>query len=108
MPFNGAQAASNRLLSDPQPLTEEEIRDLLPYANTLPNAAKVRLEAELPLIQLAALVRQEKLAHRQLDSFDKFDQSTAKANRWMIWFTAAVTVMTLLMLVIAIYDAWKR
>jgi hypothetical protein len=59
-------------------------------------------------MQLAVLQRHEQLVNRQLESFDKFDKATTRANRWMIAFTAAVTFMTLVMLLIALYPLVRR
>jgi hypothetical protein len=103
MPFPDSRSADIRLVGDATPLTEEEIRDLLPWVRVLSNAARERLQAELSLIQLAALKRQEQLTARQLQSFADFDKSTTKVNRWMIGFTAAVTVMTLVILIATLY-----
>jgi len=103
MPFPDSRSADVRLVGDATPLTEAEIRDLLPWVRVLSNAARERLQAELSLIQLAALKRQEQLTARQLQSFSAFDVSTANANRWMIRFTAAVALMTLVMMVIGLY-----
>jgi hypothetical protein len=58
--------------------------------------------------QLLALKRREELATRQLESFAKFDESTARVNRWMIGFTATVTVMTLVMMVVGLYPLLRR
>jgi hypothetical protein len=93
MPFN-QQSAITRL-TDEAPLTDAELRDLVPLARALPTSIRDNLQTELVLRQLLALKRQEELATRQLESFAKFDESTARANCWMIGFTAAVTFMTL-------------
>jgi hypothetical protein len=103
MPFPDSRSADIRLVGDATPLTEEEIRDLLPWVRVLSNAARERLQAELSLIQLAAMRRQEQLTARQFQSFAEFDRSTSRANRWMIGFTAAVTIMTLVILVATLY-----
>jgi len=58
--------------------------------------------------QLLALKRREELATRQLERFAKFDESTATVNRWMIGFTAAVTVMALVMMVVGLYPLLRR
>jgi hypothetical protein len=108
MPFRDSHSADVRLVGDETPLTEEEIRDLLPWVRVLSIGAKERLQTELSLMQLAALKRQETLANRQLESFRKFDASTATANRWMIGFTAAVTFMTLVMLIVAVYPLLRE
>jgi hypothetical protein len=102
MPFPDQTSAINRL-TDEAPLTDAELRDLLRWARGLPASVRDNLQMELVLRQLLALNRQEQLATRQLESFAKFDESTASANRWMIGFTAAVTVMTLVMLMAALY-----
>jgi|SRR5579872_5270076 len=107
MPFRDIREAESRL-STPAPLTDEEVRDLLPWARNLSTSTRERLQAELSVIHLAALQRQEKLVTRQLESFDRFDQATTKANRLMIGFTAAVTFMTLVMLLLALYPLLRR
>ena len=101
MPFTEAQANA-RLETDETALTEEEIRDSVPWMSGLTRQARARLEAELSLIPLAALKRQEHLANKLLVSFDQFDKATASANRWMLRFTAAVTVLTLLLFLIEV------
>ena len=45
------------------------------------------------------------LIERQIQSFAEFDRSTARANKLMIWFTVAVTAMTLIMLFIALFGS---
>jgi hypothetical protein len=102
MPFADSHSVDIRLLGDETPLTEQEIRDLLPWSRVLSQGAVVRLKVELSLMQLVALKRQEQLVTRQLASFDAFDKSTAKANKWMLRFTAAVTVMTLVLVAVAL------
>ena len=101
MPFN-QQSAITRL-TDEAPLTDVELRDLGPLARALPTSIRDNLQTELVLRQLLALKRQEELATRQLQSFADFDKLTAKANRWMIGFTGAVTVMTLVILMATLY-----
>ena len=103
MAFQDQRSADLRLIDNRTPLTEEEIRDLMPWARVLSSSAKENLRTELSLLQLAALKRQEELATRQLESFAEFDKSTASANRWMLRFTVAVTIMTLVMMVIGLY-----
>lgn len=107
MPFPDQTSAIKRLEYG-TPLTDEELRDLLPWARVLPLSTRDNLQAEVSLRQLLALRRQEQLATRQLESFAKFDESTARANCWMIGFTAAVTTMTLVMLVIASYPLLRH
>jgi hypothetical protein len=109
VPFRSQAEADQRLISDRTPLTEDEIRDLLPWARTLSASAQTILATELSLLQITALKGQEQLAERQLQSFDKFDKSTARANFWMILFTAAVTLLTLVMLLIALFGSpWAK
>jgi hypothetical protein len=102
------QRSAEARLGDTKPLTEEDLRDLLPFARVLSNSARENLQAELSLLQLAALKRQEQLVTRQIESFAAFDKSTAKANLWMLCFTAAVTGMTLVQLWIALYPLVRR
>jgi hypothetical protein len=102
MPFPDSKSADLRLLHVETPLTPEDIRDLLPWMRTMSNVSRDRLQTELSLLQLDALIRQQQLAARQIDSFDAFDKSTAKANKWMLVFTAAVTFMTLVLVAIAV------
>jgi hypothetical protein len=104
MPFADQSSANLRLINDKTPLTEEELHDLLPWVRVLTGSAREALQAELLLKQLLALGRQEQLATRQLKSFDEFDKSARRANRWMIGFTAAVFFMTLIMMLIGLYS----
>ncbi len=103
MPFRTAGEAQHRVAQEP-PLTEQELEDLIPFARALASSTRDGLATELALRQIAALRKQEKLIEQQISSFDKFDKATAKANLWMIGFTAAVTAMTLLLVVLAILD----
>jgi hypothetical protein len=96
------QSAQDRLLRDTAPLTEDELHKLLPFVRFLANSAKEVLQAEVVLQQLVALKRQELLVTRQIESFDAFDRSTAKANRRMIGLTWAVAVMTVALVLIAV------
>jgi len=109
MPFESQRAAIERL-ENRTPLTDDDLRDLLPWVRVLRVDVRENLQAELMLMQMLALRRQEQLATRQLESFDNFDKSTANANRWMLRYTAAVTFMTLVMLGIALYPLlrWVR
>jgi hypothetical protein len=102
MPLQGPKEANVRLLQNKALLTEEEIQSLLVYVYFIEHAAKERLHTEVALQQLLALKRQEQLATRQIESFDAFDASTANANKWMLRFTAAVTFMTLVLVLIAV------
>ena len=102
-PIADYQAAITRILKDTTPLTEDVLHDLQPWVRLLPSQARESLQAELSLMQLVALRQQERLANRQLESFAKFDKATAKANSWMIGFTFAVTVMTLVILMATLY-----
>src|SRR5579871_3641632 len=108
MPFPDSGSADVRLLGDAAPLTEAEIRDLLPWVRVLSAGARERLQAELSLIQLATLKSQEQLTARQLQSFADFDKSTARMNGWMIGFTAAVTFMTLIILIATLYPLLRE
>lgn len=95
MLFPDSRSADVRLLTNPEPLTTEEIRGLMLHVGVLSDASQNRLQVEQSLMNLLALKRQEELATQQLDSFTKFNASTAKANKWMLGFTATVTFMTL-------------
>jgi hypothetical protein len=105
VPIRSQAEANQRLISDRTPLTDDDIRELLPWASTLSASAQTVLAIQLSLLQIIALKRQEQLVERQLQSFDKFDESTARANFWMIFFTVAVTFMTLVMLLIALFGS---
>ena len=108
-PFSDNSEAEKRILHDSTPLTAEEVLELRPFVRSCSRSAREILETDLALIQIAALLRQEGLAHRQLESFSKFDKATAKANGWMIGFTAVVTVMTLIMLLLALFGSpWAK
>lgn len=105
MPFKDILEVQQRLLRDPTPLSELELRDVQRWSSSLPDSVRTALETQLALMQLAALKQQETLIERQIESFDKFDRSTERANKLMIRFTAAVTAMTVLLLFIALFGS---
>ncbi len=107
MPFTDLSEVETRI-RETTPITEEDIRDLMPWARALSTGAINRLNAEVALLQLAALKRQEQLVTRQIESFDAFDISTASANSWMLRFTAAVTFMTLVLVAIAVIPLFHK
>ncbi|MSO20724.1 MAG: hypothetical protein EXQ56_09740 [Acidobacteria bacterium] len=56
------------------PLTAQEIRDVMPYMNTLGTGAVRRLEAEAALQNLEAI-------QKSVEAIQKFDESTGKTSR---------------------------
>ena len=88
MPFNSSQAADNRLVADPARLTQEEVRDLIPWMRQISEAGMRRLGVELSL--------------RNLEATQQFEQSSSKLTKWLVWLTAVLVVLTL---VVAYYSA---
>jgi hypothetical protein len=95
--FRNQSEATEFVMGCKHALTEEEIQALLPWVNSLHPTALTILEAHLSLVQLQTL-------NRQITSFNKFDISTAKTNRWMLWFTGIVTFMTLVQTGLAVWS----
>ncbi len=86
MPFNGSQQVENRLKSDTTELTPEEVRELMPYMNTISEAGMRRLNAELSL--------------QCLEAVQQFEKSSSRLTWWLIGLTG---VLVLLTVVIAAY-----
>ncbi len=87
MPIHTTSEAEARL-RDPAPLTQEEIRDLMPHMTLLSTGAVRRLEAEQALQNLQAI--------------RLFDASSQKIGRWSLWLNIALFFLTVAAVVIAI------
>ncbi|SRR5258705_368704 len=85
MPFKSSQDAEDRL-KDTTPLSSEEIRDLFPHMNQILVTGMRRLNAHLAL--------------KNLDAVQRFEQSSSKLTKWLIWLTGILVVLTI---VIACY-----
>ncbi len=81
MPFNSSQEVENRL-ANPAPLTSEEIRDLFPHLNQVSESGMRRLNAHLAL--------------ENLEAVRKFEQSSGRLTKGLIWLTVVLVVLTIL------------
>ena len=79
MPFAKPQDAIARLEDLKHPLTESDIRDLLPWINAFDNHAAARLKAELSFIQVRAM--------------HEFDKNSTKLGNRMFWLTFAIGIL---------------
>jgi hypothetical protein len=79
MPFATPQAANTRIEDLSTPLSEADIRDLLPWINALDNRGIARLTAELSLVQLTAM--------------HEFDKNSTKLGYRMFWLTLVIGVL---------------
>jgi hypothetical protein len=77
MPINSRQEAEDRL-ANPTLLTSEEIRDLFPWMNQVGETAMRRLVLQ------------------DLRALQNFERSSSKLTRWLIWLTAVLVVLTIL------------
>ncbi len=95
MPIHTLLEAEARL-RDPAPLTQEDIRELMPRMTLLSTGAVRRLEAEQALQNLQAI--------------RLFDASSQKIWRWSLWLNIALFFLTVAAVVIAIgsYRAAER
>jgi hypothetical protein len=87
MPFPSSQDAENRLRTNTAKLTAQEVRDLMEWTHQLSIAAERRLTAELAL--------------QNLEAIQKFETSSSKLAKALVWLTV---VLLLLTLVIAYYS----
>jgi hypothetical protein len=81
MAFTDQQAAENRLRGDSTKLTEQEVRDLMPWMGGLSTPAMRRLDAELSLQNLQAV--------------QTFEKSSGRLTRWLIVLTAVLVPLTI-------------
>lgn len=86
--------ANLRLDENPSPLTEDEIRALLPHFMGLNNSGKVRLQTELSLIQVAAI--------------EQFDASSTKLGNRMLGLTWAIGILALFQLIASLWAIIKH
>lgn len=80
MPFPSSHEADVRLVGDNSPLTQQEVRDLMPWMNQLSTGAVRRLEAELAL--------------QNIEAVQNFERSSSKLTNVLIWLTAALVLLT--------------
>lgn len=83
MPFNGLSEVENRL-SDPTPLTPQDIRELLPWMNQIGESGMRRLNAQLAL--------------QSLEAVQKFEHSTGRLTKWLTGLTVLLVVLTIVTL----------
>ena len=67
MPINSSHEADVRLIGDQQPLTAQDVRDLMPWMRTLSEGAVRRLNAELVLHESSRPVQQRTSTSAVLD-----------------------------------------
>jgi len=83
MPFSGLQEVENRL-SDPTPLTPQEVRELQPWMHQIGESGMRRLHAQLAL--------------QSLEAAQKFERSTAKMAKWLAGLTVVLVILTIVTL----------
>lgn len=76
MAFHSWEEAEKRL-ENPDPLSSEEIRDLLPYMNQVGETAMRRLTLE------------------SLHAVRKFEKSSSKLTKWLIGLTVVLVILTI-------------
>lgn len=81
MAFGNSQEADRRLVGDVTPLTEQDVRDLMPHIRVISEGGMRRLNAELALKNLGAV--------------QKFEQSSSRLTGWLIGLTAALVLLTI-------------
>jgi hypothetical protein len=90
MPIHSLQDANTRL-ADPAALSEEDVRDLIPWLGTIGGGLIWRLLADLALQNIAAI--------------QKFDKSSSKLSSRFLWLTWAIAVLTAIMTAATIVTA---
>jgi hypothetical protein len=93
MPFVTPQAANARI-QDINPLSETDIRDLLPWINALDHQGIARLTAELSLVQVTAM--------------HEFDKNSTKLGYRMFWLTLAIGALAACQVGVAILAILMR
>src|SRR5690348_4814198 len=86
-PFNSGRDVETRL-ADPTPLTPEEIRDLFPWMNQISEVGMRRLKSQLALQNIEAV-------QENIGAVQKFEQSSSRLAKWLVWLTAALVALTL-------------
>ncbi len=80
MPFPSSQDADNRLVANEASLSQQEVRDLIPWMRLLSEAGMRRLRTELDLMQISAIQR--------------FEESSRRLARGMAAMTAILVILT--------------
>jgi hypothetical protein len=80
MPFKDSQEAENRLRGNPDRITPQEWRDLMPWIHDVSGLSIKRVDAELAL--------------QNIEAVQKFEQSSSMLTWWLIGMTGALVVMT--------------
>ena len=88
MPFPSSHEADRRLVTDSSKLTQEEVRDLMPWMRQISEAGMRRLNAELAL--------------QNLEATQQFERSSSKLTRWLVGLTVVLVALTV---VIAYYTS---
>ncbi len=86
MSFNSSQEVESRLRTDAKKLTPEEVRNLIPWMNTISEVGMRRLDSELAL--------------QNLEAVQEFEKSSSRLTLWLLGLTIMLTVLTV---VIAFY-----
>jgi len=81
MAFADSKEADVRLTGNPAPLTEQDVRDLMPWIRQISEGGMRRLSAELALQNLGAV--------------QKFERSSSRLTVWLIALTAALVLLTI-------------
>jgi hypothetical protein len=92
MPFDNKQQVHTRL-DNPALLTRQDIDDLNPWLGTLEGGRVYRIFTDLALQNIAAV--------------QSFDASSAKLSRRLLWLTAAIVFLTVI-LAIPVVQPWFK
>ena len=100
MTIKDHQETHVRLSTNPSPLREEEIQEMLLYLGSMPDVSLRRLYAELALQNLAAI-------RKNISAVEAFDKSSAKLSTRLLVLTWIVAGLTLV-LVIPVIQSWIK
>jgi hypothetical protein len=93
MPFHSDLEVQNRLQKDASSLTQQEIRDMLPWLRTLGEGHIRILWAHLSLLTMQAI--------------DRFNESSTVLTKRLYWLTWALVVLTIVITIFTIL-LWGR
>lgn len=90
MPFPSSREADVRLVSNTEPLTQEEVRDLFPWVRQISEAGMRRLQSELALQNIQAVQQFER-------SSTRLTIALVVLTVVLVALTAAITYFTILL-----------
>ena len=80
MPFKDSQEAEKRLRENPDRITPQEWRDLMPWIHDVSGLSIKRVDAELAL--------------QNIEAVQKFEQSSSMLTWWLIGMTGVLVLLT--------------